>query len=181
MQDKRGDLQRGCRARCQGQVARGHAQHDEERTDKHNDGEEQVLRAMMRHFCDIEQIIGDTAHKLTGLIVIIELERHLLQMIEQVPAHVIFHAHAHDVAPVVDEKLRAGPKRVQDGQDRDDGKEHPELAIRQRYIQNMANGAGEDQVNGRDERRAEHIEREQFPMRLIVRYKTFHDAFFQAD
>ena len=59
----------------------------------------------MQKLADIEQIACDPGQKMPHLLIIIERERQLLVMPEDIPAHIRFHLRPHDMPEICDIKI----------------------------------------------------------------------------
>ena len=67
------------------------------RTRQHGRRQEQVLGGVVHRVGDPAHVVGHAGHQLPGLAVVEEAERELLDVVEQVPAHVSLHLHGHQV------------------------------------------------------------------------------------
>ena len=61
-------------------------------------GNKQVFRSMMGELANVEQIARHARHHDAGIVPVIVRKRQSLVLFEQIPAHVAFHARAHDMA-----------------------------------------------------------------------------------
>lgn len=90
----------------QGKQRNGQLPVDQEQEDKGtNDldqGNEQVLRAVVGEFRDVKEVRDQLAHHLAGVVLIIVREGQLLIVVEEAGAHVPFHVGAHHVSLVAD-------------------------------------------------------------------------------
>lgn len=66
----------------------------------------------MGKFSDVEQIIRNPAHNMSGFGIIEESERLLLDVIEELLAHVCFDVYSKFMAKVTDDKLKKRTKYV---------------------------------------------------------------------
>ena len=77
---------------------RVHLRHNNERNDDLDQRDEHFLREMVGKFGDLVQVRGDSGHDLADFCGIIIRMGKILQMAEQIPAHVRFDVGAHNVA-----------------------------------------------------------------------------------
>ena len=95
-------------------------------------------------------------------------EGELLQMVEQVAAHVRLHPHTHDVALILDEIVQAHSHQVdqQHADTRND--DHPVIPVGDQVIEHSAGDHGID--NGREgyQQGSQHIQGKELGVGLIV-------------
>ena len=72
----------------------------------------------------LEQVVDHPGHQLPRAVFIVEPEGQLLQMAEQVAAHVRFHVRPQHVPPVVHKILKPRPDQIGGHQRADDGENH---------------------------------------------------------
>ena len=84
-----------------------------ERQDDHDGTDEQVLRAVVGQLADLEKVAGEPCHDAPRLVVVVEAVGQLLQMCEQIAAHLGLHLHADDVPVVLDEIPQQHADQVQ--------------------------------------------------------------------
>lgn len=73
---------------------------------------------MVGQLRDQVQVVDHAAHQLAGAVVVEEFEGHLLQVAEEIAAHIRLHAHAHQVAPVIDKIIEPRHDEIQPQQQR---------------------------------------------------------------
>ena len=82
---------------------------------KLQDRDGDIFRPMVAKLTDIEEVVGDPAHKLPDPLSVVKAERQFLIVLEQLAAHGAFHLRAHHMALIVDEE-RAERLNRQQGQ-----------------------------------------------------------------
>lgn len=73
------------------------AEHHGEGAENFDERYEQVLRAVVGQFGDVEEIGDNAAGESTGVGAVVEAEGQFLELLKEIPPHVGFHAGAHDV------------------------------------------------------------------------------------
>ena len=76
------------------------AGHKEQRADDGQGGGQQILRTVVGQFGQIEKVAGQTAHQLTGTVLIVEIKTHFLHFGEQILADVGFDPNAEGMSPI---------------------------------------------------------------------------------
>ncbi|MNI53905.1 hypothetical protein D3C73_1087630 [compost metagenome] len=74
--------------------------HEKEGTDQRHHSDEHILGAVVGHFADVIEVIGNPADQMTGFIVVEEAEGELLDMIEHFFAHIGFNINPKHMPPV---------------------------------------------------------------------------------
>ncbi len=90
------DWKRNKRDECQRKTV---AEHQNVRTQYCSHTDDQVLGSMMGHLGNLEEIVGDSAHHMTGLGLVEVAEGEFLQMCKQLAAHIRLHSHSQDMPP----------------------------------------------------------------------------------
>ena len=68
-----------------------------------DDGNNNVLRAVMAQFRNLKQVICNTRHELSGLLVIIKPKGKLLEMTKDIIPHIVFHLGTHHMSLIGNE------------------------------------------------------------------------------
>ena len=79
-------------------------QHHHNRTQHTDAAHQKVIRALKRQLTDLHDVARNTRKQLACACIIKKAERHFLQMLEQVMAHIILNAGAHHASIIVDNK-----------------------------------------------------------------------------
>ena len=127
----------------------------------------------MSELGDVLQVVDDTGHDGTGFVLIEVGERHLVQMGEDLAAHIRLHTHTHNMTLELHDVLHPSLEAVD--QQQNHRPDHDEIQL---FVGNVVvdDGAGHHRVNqtaGRRQQGTEHVQREQFQMRFVVRNETF--------
>ena len=77
------------------------ARQNHEHAHERHQRDKQVLGAVVREFANVVEVTRDAAHQLPGAVSVVEPEGQLLQVREQVAAHVALDKRAHHVALIV--------------------------------------------------------------------------------
>ena len=152
------------------------ADEDDEGADDLEQRENDVLRSVVQKLGDVEKVVGDTAHQLANLGVVVERERELLQMVEDLLAHVVLDLRAHDVAIVADEKSAVAVNDQEHQKSRRDIRrvlqDHlPRLVDQGR--RHIAHNQRNDQRHRRRQRRKEHIRQKNPHVGLVITQHFF--------
>ena len=102
---------------------------------------------------------------------------HLLQMQEQILAHIVFQTYAQDMPVAVHDILEYDFDHVYTQKSQGVDEEQPEGLLLQQVVQHVTGHVGDGQVDGRDGHRTGHIQDEQSLMFLIV----FDESFDQSE
>ena len=151
-------------------------EHQRERPGERHDRDEKVFRAMMRHFTNVLQVLGDVGDQVARLAVVEERERELLQVVERPPAHLGLDVDAEVVAPIRHHRHQPGVEQVDGKQHRRGQQDDAPVAARQKLVDEAAHRHGEAQFEQPGDHCAAEIEREQAPIWLIVSEETLEHA-----
>ena len=137
--------------------------------DDHGDGaDDQVFRAVVGQLTDLLEVAGEAAHDLAGLVLIVVAEGELLQVVEEVGAHVGLHPHAHDMALVLNEEIQAHPQQV-DQQYADAGDDdHPVVPVGYQVVKHGPGDHGIDDGRQRHQQGSQHIQGKELRVGLVV-------------
>ena len=75
---------------------------EDERSDDLDHGNKQILRSMMRKFCNIKQVRDKFAHHLSGVVLIIIRKRKFFIVVKKLLTHIPFHISAHHMPLIAD-------------------------------------------------------------------------------
>ena len=145
----------------------------DEGEDDHDRADEQVFGAVMRQLADLKEVTGDTGHDAAGLVVVVETEGKLLQMVEEILAHLRLHLNADDVPVILNEIAQKHTDHVEREDDHtrdDDGGIHLFGDV---DVKHISRHDGVDHADDRDQECRQHIEQEHFLVGLVV----FNEAF----
>ena len=139
--------------------------------ESYNDGngaDDQIFRAVVSQLADFLQVTGEAAHDLAGFMLIVVGEGELLQMVEQVAAHVRLHPHAHDVALILDEIVQPHPHQVDQQHADASNDDHLVVPVGDQIVEHGAGDHGID--NGREgyQQGGQHIQGKELGVGLIV-------------
>ncbi|CCX42867.1 unknown [Clostridium sp. CAG:1024] len=154
------------------------AEHDDERAENRQRGNDHVLRSVMRELRHVEQVVRCAGKQLARPHLIEKAELQLLDVRKNIPANIRLHAHAEQMAPVVDDEQHDRAQNIGRKDQHDQRHElcHERRRLRhggQERTQNILREHGERKVNERDHRGAGHVQDEQRQMRFIIGKKSF--------
>ena len=133
----------------------------------------------------LEQVVDHPGHQLPRAVFIVEPEGQLLQVAEQVAAHVRFHVRPQHVPPVIHKILKSRPDKIGGHQGADHGEKHSVGVFRQQLLHRPAGNHGEEKIHRGDHQGAEHIQSEQLPIGPVIPGKLLDhgsiDAFLLGD
>ncbi len=135
--------------------------HGDEGTRQGDEGDEQIFRPVVRQFHDLEQVAHHPGHEVPGSRPVVEAERELLEMGEQVAADVRFHAYAQEMAPVGHDVLEEGADAESQKAERHDGDEGAEGPGGNQVLERVPGDEGEGEVDERYAEGAGDVEGEQ--------------------
>ena len=75
---------------------------EDERSDDLDHGNKQILRSMMRKFCNIKQVRDKFAHHLSGVVLIIIRKRKFFIVVKKLLTHIPFHISTHHMPLIAD-------------------------------------------------------------------------------
>ena len=138
-----------------------HAEHDDQGANDGDDGNKQILRAVVRQLRHLEKVGSQAAHQLARAVFIVEGEAHLLHVGKEVTADVGLHPDAEGVAPVADHEVEQGAHQKHDHDGGHGHEKNAEFLLRQPLVHGGAGNEGEQQVHQRNAQRAQHVQSEQ--------------------
>ncbi|OQA43451.1 MAG: hypothetical protein BWY50_00918 [Spirochaetes bacterium ADurb.Bin315] len=152
-------------------------EHQDIGADDRRQTDQKILRAMVRHLGDNEQIVGDPAHHVTGLGPIEISERKPLKVGKQLITHIRFHLHPEDMPPSDPDILTDGLDQVDCEHEDKDHYHRPKISGGYFNAQEVPGQRREQ--NGKDGRQHRHpqIQQEQTLVGAIVRDKTLQHHF----
>ena len=145
------------------------AHHDDDRAHERDRREDDVLRAVVRHLRDGEEIGGHAAHQLARAALIKERKAHVLQMLEEILAHVGLHVHAAAVADDGHDIAHDGLDEIGAEQKRHDDEKRAELPRREQLAHGAAAGRRHEEICKARHQHAAHVDRQQFSVRTVIR------------
>ena len=124
----------------------------------------------LRHF---KEIADHAAEQHAGAVLVIEAEGQLLQVGEEIPAHVRLGENAHLVAQHRDHIIQKALQHIGQDQDPHHHKEGGIQLLRQIQLHGTAGDIGEHQVDDRHQDGADHVDRKELFMMSYIRNKDF--------
>ena len=159
----------------QGEPHVGAAQDDKGGCNLHP-GDQEFFRTMVGKLRHVKQVAGDAGHDLTHLGFVVIGKGQLLQMVEQIAAHVRFQLGPRHVAPVLHEVVGGGvddpQQQIHPAQRQHPGGGDPGVVLH-RLVGDHLHDLGEDDFAPRGHERAEQVQRDFFFVLAIVGQKTF--------
>ena len=140
---------------------------DEERAGQRHDGDEQILRAVVRQLRDIEQIRRHAGHQQAGAVFVVKAEAEFLHVCEDGRAHIRFDVNAHQVPQIGDDPLRRRADEERGEHRAHHNQEGAHRLIGNVVVKHLARDHREQNIHQRDHQRAEHIQQEHAQMRLV--------------
>ena len=131
-------------------------------------GDEQILRAVVGQLPDLKEVAGDPAHELSRAVFIKKGEGQGLHVGEQIPADVRFNVHAHEMAPVGDDKVHDPLQKIGQQQNGHHGEKGLVKALGQKRLHGQPGDVRKGQVYRADDGGTEHIQQKQPQVGLIV-------------
>ena len=145
--------------------------HDAEGPRQGDDGDEQVLRAVMGQLRDLEQVAGDPAHKLAGAVLVIKGKGQVLHMGKEIGADIRLDAHTQQVSPIGDDEGEHALEHIGQQQHGHEGEEGTVQAPGQQLVECVTGNHGEQQVHQADAQRADHVQQEDGQMGSVIRHE----------
>ena len=141
--------------------------------DDRNTRDEKIFRAVVRQLAHLKEVGGDAGHNTTGLVIVIKAEGELLQVVEQVAAHLRLHTYADGVTVILHEiaqKHTQHVKRQHDAARHDDGGIH---FVRDVFVEHLSRHDGIDHTDHRNEKRRQHIQGQHLFVWLVIGDESF--------
>ena len=148
-------------------------QHQQEGSQQGDDGDENILRAVMRHFGDFEQIRRQPRHQFAGLLVIIVAKRLLLHMAIKFTAHIGLDVDPEHVTEINDDILHRSVDDVQNQQPQRNQENQIPLPGRQNGINDAVDNDRERKFQDSRQNSATKIKQKQMLVGFIITEKTF--------
>ena len=127
---------------------------------------------MVGHFGDHIEVVGDARHDVAGLHVVEVVEAELLDVAEDVAAHVRLDAHTQNVAPLDADVVQGQSYDIDGRHGRDRPGHRLQVLIRDVGFQQAAGQVGEkDRQTGHQDGGA-HVQNEQWHMGFVVSCKA---------
>ncbi len=160
------DHHRDYHKRQQGQLPVDGYHNDEGSAERHR-GNEEIFGPVMGQLRNLVKIVNQAGHDVAGFGVVKVAERELLNMVKEVLAHIILHAHTEDMAPVINDILEQRPQQVEPQQAGADTEKEVQVPLRQDPVDNPLHGNRENQVqpgHGKSAAKVDHKERQVRPV-----------------
>ena len=116
----------------------------------------------------LHQVVHDTGHNASGLVLVEERKRQLFKMDEHIAAHIRLYPYAHYVPPVEDDEIQRSLDRVYQKQYAAENQHRSDLLVRHIIVDYVFRYHRIYKIASRNEKRAYHIDDEEPHMRLIV-------------
>ena len=142
--------------------------HEREGAEEGQQGDDQVLGAVMRDLADIDQVGGQAADQVPGFLIVEEAERELLQVVEGAAAQLGLDIDAEYVAPVDDHRRQPAVQQVDGEQGGDGEKDDREVALGQQAVDEGAHRHREPEFKHAGDGGAAEIEQQQPDVRAVV-------------
>ena len=139
----------------------------------HHAADEQVLRAVVSQLTDFKQVAGQPGEDGAGFVIVEEGVGQLLQMGEQVAAHLLLHLHADDMAVVLDEVVEQHTDDVQTQNHQAGNNDLIIEPVGDQIVEHFIGHHGVDHADDGDHQRCQHVQGEHELMRLVVSNKSF--------
>ena len=110
------------------------SKHQYERADECHHRDERILRPVMGHLANLFQILRHAGDEMPRLRIVVESERELLQVIEDLATHLGLDGDSQHMPPVVDNVLKRGIEKVDAQQPRRRAENQPPILARQQPI-----------------------------------------------
>ena len=124
-------------------------EHDDERAGDRDDGDEQVLGAVVRQLSDLKEVGGQAAHQMAGAVAVVKVEAKRLHVAKERLADVGLDADAERMAPVGDDIIE---QRADDVGQHDDAHDDEECLVLQIGQERVDRLAGDDRIGQVDQR-----------------------------
>jgi hypothetical protein len=158
-----------------GRDGRGHEgerrvdhEHQHEGAQKGHDRDEQVFGAMVRHFADFLEILGQAADQMPGLLFVEKAHGQGLQMLEGAAAHFRLDRDAEDMPPISDDRHQGRVEQVDRQQPNRRQHDQPPVAARQERVDEDLHRQRKAQRQKPGQHRAAEVDQKQPPMRRVI-------------
>ena len=84
-----------------------HKHKDGKAANQFNQSNYYIFRAVVSKFCNVKQVVCDSAHHNACIVFVVKAETEFLVMVKQVAAHVVFHSCTHNMSPAGNKILTA--------------------------------------------------------------------------
>ena len=143
--------------------------------------DDKINRRIACEAVNFAQIAGEARKQLAAFVFIVKAEGQLLQMAEQIAAHVAFHGIAHGLRPIDDAEMHAEVYQIHGQQCRRPFKEQRQILKRQLLFQHQLHYIGKEQLEQCAQQRAYHKKEQNALIRFIIAEKCFeHKAFLSS-
>ena len=130
--------------------------------------------AVVSKLADLEKVGGHTGHDLTRFVLVVEGEGKLLDVCEEVAAHLCLHSDTDEVTVILNEVAQEEADYVEREDDGTCGNYHfCRLRSVKESLEHRFCDDGIDHANERDNERGKHIKRQHPAVRFVVSNKSF--------
>ena len=137
-------------------------------------GKKDILRTVVSKLADLEKVGGHTGHDLTRFVLVIEGEGKLLNVREEVAAHLSLHSDTDEVTVILNEIAQKQSDDIKHKNDCTCGDYHfCGLCSVKECLEHCFGDDGIDHTDKRDNQRGEHIKRQHPAVRFVVSNKSF--------
>ena len=118
----------------------------------------------MRKLTDLPKIVCHTGHYFSCFVIIVELIRQLLKVIEHITSHLRLHSYTYCVSLILNKVVKEHSYKVQNKKHRAEYHDKLELLIRNEIVQHISCDYRIKNRNNRHQKRRKHIENKQRPV-----------------
>ena len=153
-----------------------HIHQDDQRSEQLDHRDQNILRSMMKKFCDVKEVACDPGKQLSHFLVVIKCKRKFLVMTENLISHVVFNVSPHHVA-IISDKITASQLHQDQCKHTDPNLQNDHLGFLCRHFpygtHDITYQKGNDQSNSCSQKGKKQIrEKQTFVWFIIVRQQS---------